>query len=136
MNKLISFYFYLLLLYFNMLPKKTKNKIKKSVPPIGMVGTNKKNLKKKSHHLSLSRADTCQEGGSFPPFETTGMRKTTKKNPKNESGSFWWLIFKGVRLEIFFGIRVRNKKIRQYKYACRDLYVTKEGVLDWDFKEL
>jgi len=54
-------------------------------------GNEQKKFKKKtSHHLSLSRADTCQEGGSFPPFETAGMRKTTKKKtPKNESGSFW-----------------------------------------------
>jgi len=45
-----------------------------------MVGTNEIFLKKKGHiMLSLSRADTCQEGGSFPPFETAEMRKTTKK---------------------------------------------------------
>ena len=41
-----------------LLPKKQK-KIKKSVPPIEMAGTTKKNLKKTSHHLSLSRRDTC-----------------------------------------------------------------------------
>jgi len=49
--------------------------------------------------------------GSFPPFETAGMRKTTKKKtPKNESGSFWEFFSKEVKLEIFFGNRVRKKK--------------------------
>ena len=72
-----------------MLPKKQKKneKKKKSVPPIGMAGTNKKNKNKRSHQC---QPVTCQEGDPFPPFETAGMRKTTKKkSQKNESGSFW-----------------------------------------------
>ena len=82
MNKLISFYFYLLLLYFNMLPKKRK-KIKKNQSRQLEWWERTKKIKKKGHiSLSLSRADTCQEGGTFPPFETAGMRKTTKKNPQ------------------------------------------------------
>jgi len=84
-----------------------KKKIKKSVPPIGMAGTkNKKNVTSfqpvTDWHVSGR--------GSFLPFETAGMRKTTKKkSPKNKSGSFWFFFFKGVILKICFGIRVRKK---------------------------
>ena len=61
-----------------MLPKKQK-KTKNQSRQLEWREQTKK-LKKKGHvSLSLSRADTCQEGVSFPPFETAGMRKTTKK---------------------------------------------------------
>jgi len=49
--------------------------------------------------------------GSFPPFETAGMEKTTKKKPKNKSGSFWKKILKRVRLKNIFGNRIRKKKL-------------------------
>jgi len=57
--------------------------------------------------------------GSFPPFETAGMRKMTKKKPpKMKVGHFGIFFSKGVKLEIFFGNRVRKKKfkIKIYSY--------------------
>jgi len=52
--------------------------------------------------------------GSFPPFETAGMKKKTKKNPQTmKVGHFENFFSKRVRLEIFFGIRVRKKKNSQ-----------------------
>ena len=47
---------------------------------------------------------------SFPPFETAGMeKKTKKKKPKMKVGHFGIFFSKGVRLEIFFANRVRKK---------------------------
>jgi len=48
--------------------------------------------------------------GSVPPFETAGMGKKTKKKPKIKVGHFEIFFLKGVRLEFFFGNRVRKKK--------------------------
>jgi len=43
----------------------------------------KNKIKKKSQTCLACQAQTSvREGGSFPPFETAGMRKTTKKKPK------------------------------------------------------
>jgi len=60
-----------------MLPKKkkeTKKKIKYSIPPFKMAVMKKIIIKS-----NLPRLHMCQRGGSFPPFQTAGMRKTTKK---------------------------------------------------------
>jgi len=48
----------------------------------------KKKIKKKVKPVSPVRRRQVLEGGSFPPFQMAGMRKTTKKTPKNKSGSF------------------------------------------------
>ena len=67
-----------------MLPKNNKKRRKKnqiSNPAISNGGNEKKKKKKrKSNMQNLSCADMCQRGGSFPPFQMAGMRKTTKKN--------------------------------------------------------
>jgi len=48
--------------------------------------------------------------GSFPPFETAGMRKTTKiKTPKMKVGHFGNFFSKRVKLEIFLVIRSEKK---------------------------
>jgi len=48
--------------------------------------------------------------GSFPPFETAGMRKTTKKKiSKMKVDHFKKKISKGVRLENIFDNRIRKK---------------------------
>jgi len=66
MNKLISFYFYLLLLYFNMLPKKKQKKIKNSVPPFEMAVTNKKIFLKKGHICLACHELTSVRKGAYP----------------------------------------------------------------------
>jgi len=53
---------------------------------------------------------------SFPPFETAGMRKTTKKkSPKNESESFWEFFSKGQKKKSrfiwLFGFENPNKPL-------------------------
>jgi len=64
--------------------------------------------------------------GLVPPFETAEMgKKTKKKKPKMKVSHFGILFSKGVRLEIFFGNRVRKKKFtnnmikpKSPKYPC------------------
>jgi hypothetical protein len=69
----------------------------------------KKKIKKKRQNLQ--RRDGRQKDGSFPPFETAGLQKTTKKKPpKIESGSFLYFFSIGGQLWNFFGKQGRKKK--------------------------
>jgi len=59
--------------------------------------------------------------GSVPPFETAGMGKKTKKKkkkPKMKVDHFGKFFLKGVRLEIFFGNRVKKKNSLLFICVC------------------
>jgi len=76
--------------------KKTKKKILKSHSRQSKRWEPKKKSKK-NRPISQPVADYHVSGvGLFPPFETAGMgKRTKKKNSKNESGSFWKFFLKG-----------------------------------------
>jgi len=69
-------------------PKKQNKQNKKSVPPFQTAGTEKKILKKNVQSRQPVTVGHVSGIGSFLPFETARMEKTTKKKTKNESGSF------------------------------------------------
>jgi len=88
---------------------KKKRKKKKVNPASQNGGNEKKKFKKKlSNHVAVTVGHVSRTH-SIPPFETTGMKKKTKKI-KMKVGHFGKKISKGVRLEIFFANRVRKKK--------------------------
>jgi len=72
-------YHYLYFNYIYVVAKKKMKRKKNQFRQLEWRERTKKIKKKRSHHLSLSRADIYQEGGSFPSFETAGMKKTTKE---------------------------------------------------------
>ena len=94
-----------------MCQKKNEKKILKSHSRQSKRREPKKKIKKKPSHQSAC-ADCHVSGvGLFPPFETAGMGKRTKKKiPKMKVGHFGKFFSKGVRLEIFLGNRVGKKK--------------------------
>ena len=73
-------------------------------------GTKKKIKKKTVQSRQSVTVGHVSAIGSVPRFETAGMEKKTKrKKPKMKVGYFGNFFSKGVRLEIFFGNRVRKK---------------------------
>jgi len=73
-----------------------KKKRKKKVSPTIQNGGNENFfLKKNVQSRQPVTVGYVSSKGSFPPFETAGMGKKTKKKPKNESRSFWKIFFKG-----------------------------------------
>ena len=103
------------------MPKKQKNEEKKikSQSRHSKRRERKKKFKKKNVQSRQLVTDLHVSGnGSFPPFETAGMEKTTKKKlPKMKVGHFGKKISKGVRLENIFGNRVKKKNSRNVVVA-------------------
>ena len=103
------------LLYYNyiymLLPKKQKNEKKKKSQSRQLEWWERKKIIKKNVTSCQPVTDWHVSGrGSFPPFETAGMRKTTKiKTPKMKVGHFGNFFSKRVKLEIFLVIRSEKK---------------------------
>jgi len=74
-------------------PKKQRKKIKSQSRHSKR--QERKKIKKKRPITSACDGLTRVRQWLIPAFEMAGMGKTTKKNPKNESGSFWKFFFKG-----------------------------------------
>jgi len=88
-----------------------KNEKKKSVPPVKTGGTKKK-FKKKNRPITSACDGWTRVGHRFSPAVSNGGNgeKDKKKKPKMKVGHFGNFFSKGVRLEFFFGNRVRKKK--------------------------
>ena len=92
-----------------------KNEKKRVNPAIQNGGNEKKNLKKNVQSRQPVTVGHVSGIGSFPPFETAGMGKKTKKKIKNESGSFWNFFFqRGSDLKIFLGIGPEKKNSHSF----------------------
>ena len=69
---------------------------KKKVSPATWNGGNEKKIKKKNVQSRQPVTDWhVSDSGSFPPFETAGMRKTTKKKPQKWKWVILKFFFKG-----------------------------------------
>jgi len=103
------YYYFILIIYIYVVPKKRK-KIIKSQSRHSKRQERKIFLKKNVQSRQPVTDGHVSGNGSFPPFETAGMGKTTKKKPpKMKVGHFGIFFLKGVRLENIFGNRVKKK---------------------------